>query len=146
VRSTLGNVESEGPIDGERIYRCLAAFALAIGIGALLAPRLLLRLYGVPAGDLTGSGQIGWRLFAVRQIWIAAAAFAGDRRARDAVLAIQAPDLVIFALAYRTRSIPRVAAVLALLSAAGVAALSALARSRTPGERGTRTAPEAGEP
>lgn len=126
-------MDVEGRLDGERIYRGVASYALAIGIGALFAPRLLLRVYGVPPDELTGIGEMGWRLFAVRQIWIAAAAFAGDARARDAMLAIQAPDLIIFAGTYRRRSIPRATSVLALLSAGAVATLSALARSRTRG-------------
>jgi hypothetical protein len=125
-------VAGEGRADGERIYRGVAAFALVIGIGALFAPRRLLQVYGVDPDDLTGPGEMGWRLFAVRQIWIAAAALSGDRRARDAVLAIQAPDLLIFAHAFRTRSIPRPTSVLALLSASGVATASAIARSRSP--------------
>ena len=117
--------------EGEPIYRAIAAFALLVGIGALLSPRALLRLYGVRADELAGAGEMGWRLFAARQLLIAAAALSGNQRARDSVLLLQAPDLVIFAHSYRSRSVPRKASVLAIATAATVAALSALARRRS---------------
>lgn len=116
--------------EAEQIYRGVAGFALLIGVGALLFPRTLLRLYGVDPNELSGAGEMGWRLFAVRNIFTAAAAISGDQKARDTILALQAPDLVIFAHCFRTRSVPRLTSVLAMFSAGGVAALGAYARSR----------------
>ena len=115
---------------GESIYRGVAGFALLIGIGALLFPRALLRTYGVDPTELTGAGALGWRLFAVRHLVIAGAALSGHRQARDVVLAVQLPDIAIFAHSYATRSLPRRTSVMALASAGSVALLSAIARSR----------------
>ncbi len=116
--------------ESELIYRGVAAFASLIGIGALFAPKLLVKLYGADPAEVTGIGAMGWRLFAVRQLWIAGLALSGDQRSRDAVLLAQGPDLAIFAHCYRTRSIPRVTSAMAMLSAGMVATLSALARSK----------------
>jgi hypothetical protein len=114
----------------EQLYRGVAGFALLIGIGALFAPKALVRLYGADPDEMTGLGAMGWRLFAIRQLWTAGLALSGDQRARDAILIIQPPDLVVFAHCYRTRSIPRVTSVMAMISAGAVALLSALARSK----------------
>ena len=116
--------------EAERIYRAVAILAIAVGVGALLFPRLLARLYGADPREMTGIGALGWRLFAVRQLWTAVAALSGNRQAQDAVLMMQAPDMAIFAHCYATRSIPRVTSVLAMLTATAVATLSALARSK----------------
>ena len=114
----------------ERLYRGVAGFAFLIGIGALFAPKALVRLYGADPDQMTGVGAMGWRLFAIRQLWTAGFALWGDQRARDAILIIQPPDLIVFAHCYRTRSIPRVTSVMAMISAGTVALLSALARSK----------------
>ena len=122
-------VEDRQPA-GESIYRGVAAFALLIGVGALLFPRALLRIYGVDPAELTGAGALGWRLFAVRHLVIAGAALSGQRQARDVVLAVQLPDIAIFAHSYATRSLPRRTSLMALASATAVALLSATARAQ----------------
>jgi hypothetical protein len=116
---------------GESIYRAVAGFALLIGAGALLFPRTLLRIYGVDASELSGAGILGWRLFAIRNLAVAGAAFSGHSQARDVVFAVQFPDFAIFAHSYRTRAIPRRTSVLAMISAGSIALLSAVARSRS---------------
>jgi hypothetical protein len=123
-------VGAEQTSTAESIYRGVAGFALLIGIGALLFPRTLLRIYGVDASELSGAGALGWRLFAVRHLVVAGAALSGHRQARDVVLAVQLPDIAIFAHCYATRSIPRRTSILALASAGSVALLSAIARTR----------------
>ncbi len=120
----------DGDRTSETIYRVVAGFALLIGLGALFAPRALVRIYGADPDEITGIGAMGWRLFAIRQLWTAGLAISGDRQARDSILLIQPPDLAIFAHCYRTRSIPRPTSVMAMISAVAVMVLSAIARSR----------------
>lgn len=129
-RLGYGRPISDRETSAESIYQGVAGFALLIGIGALLFPRTLLRIYGVDPSELGGAGALGWRLFAVRHLVIAGAALSGHRQARDVVLAVQLPDIAIFARCYATRSIPRRTSVLALASAGSVALLSAIARSQ----------------
>lgn len=95
------------------------------GVGALLAPKVLVRLYGMDPVQMTGVSEFGWRLFAVRNVVIGGAALAGSQPARDVTLAIQAPDQFVFWHAFRTRSIPRPTAVLAMLTSGLVAAACA---------------------
>lgn len=115
---------------GGRLDRLAGGIGLIIGVGALLFPRLLLRAYGVDPRELTGAGLLGWRLFAIRNIAIGSAAVGGHRRAQDTVLAIQAPDIALFAHCYHTESIPRPVAAKAIASASLVAGLGLAARAR----------------
>ncbi len=114
--------------DPETFYRAAGGTAMLIGIGALLAPKMLVRLYGMDAAQMTGVSAFGWRLFGVRNIVIGGAALAGSQPARDVTLAIQAPDQLVFWHAFQTRSIPRPTAVLAMVTSGAVA--TACARGR----------------
>ncbi len=134
VHTAPDDVLADPPADSadaraEGYARAAAGTALAIGVGALLAPRALVRLYGMDPAEMTGVGAFGWRLFAVRNIVLGGAALAGHPAARDVTLFIQAPDQLVFAHAFRTRSIPRPTAALAMLTSALVAWASAKART-----------------
>lgn len=110
----------------ETLHRVPASIGIAVGLGAALAPRTLLRLYGVDPDEMTGAGVFGWRLFAGRNLVLGCAGVAGVRSARDAILVIQAADQLVFLHAYRTRSIPRATAALAMATS-GVVVLADLA-------------------
>jgi hypothetical protein len=118
-----------GP-DAETLYRGASGIALAVGILALVSPRLLVRVYGIDPAQMTDAGAFGWRLFAVRNIVIGTAGLTGHPAARDVTLLVQAPDQLVFLHAYRTRSIPRPTAVLAMITSGLVAGACALARTR----------------
>ncbi len=113
----------------ERFDTAAAAIGLMVGIGGMFFPRLLLRAYGADPDQLNGTGMFGWRLFAIRNIFVAGAALAGNKQARDTVFVLQGPDLLLFAHCYRTRSIPRITSALAMVSAGLVATLGLLARA-----------------
>lgn len=117
---------------GAQLDRFAGGIGLLVGVGALLAPRLLLRLYGIDPAELNGVGLLGWRLFAIRNIAIGSAAVGGSRQAQDAVLGMQAPDIALFAHCYWTESIPRPVALKAMLTAALVASMGLAARVRSP--------------
>lgn len=103
--------------------RTMAAIALGVGGAAALSPRLLLRLFGIPSREVTGAAAFGWRLFAARNVYIGARALRGDPTARDAFLPVQALDQLVFWHAYRTRSVPRPASLLAAATSAVIVAL-----------------------
>ncbi len=117
---------------GDQLDRVAGGIGLLVGVGALLAPRLLLRIYGIDPAELNGVGLLGWRLFAIRNIAIGSAAVGGNRQAQDAVLGLQAPDIALFAHCYWTESIPRPVALKAMLTAGLVATLGLVARVRSP--------------
>lgn len=112
----------EGPL------RAMAAIGLSVGLGALLSPKRLMRLFGVPASEITGAGALGWRLFAIRTLYLSGRAFEGDEAAREAFLPVQLLDQAVFLHAYRTRQPSRYAAVLAMATSAAIIALDAASR------------------
>src|SRR5688572_31853431 len=88
------------------LHRVAAAIALAVGAGAAVAPRALMRAYGARE-PLTGAGALGWRLFAARTLYIGARAWKGDEAARAAIVPVQLLDQAAFAHAGLTGAIPR---------------------------------------
>lgn len=100
----------------------------AIGLGAILAPEKLVALYGVPASEVTGIAAFGMRLFGIRNLAVGLANARGARWAKDFTLAIQAPDIAMFAHAYKSGYVPKQAAAGALATAGLVTALSLAAR------------------
>ena len=85
----------------------------AVGIAAAVSPRLLQRTFGIPEDAIKGAGQLGWRLFAARNLYLSARALRGDQVAIDAFGHLQALDQVVFWHAFATRSVPRVTSLLA---------------------------------
>ena len=114
----------------ETVARLVAAFALLIGIGALISPRTLVRLYGADPGGITGIGSLGWKLFAIRNIGTSCLALTGSRDARALIVALQVPDFILFASCWRDRSIPRLTSGMAMCSAAFVGLAGAWASSQ----------------
>jgi len=118
-----------GDAGSEQLYRSAAAIGLLVGIGSLLFPKALLRIYGVTE-EPSGIGLLGWRLFAVRNIWVGSQALNGSQAARDTVLAVQPPDILVFWHSYRAGHVPLPATIAATCTASAVLAISCLARSR----------------
>jgi hypothetical protein len=79
---------------------------------------------------MTAIGTLGWRLFGVRNLLVAGAALLGDRSARRAMVITQIPDQLVFLQAYRSRSLPPMAALGAMLTSAVIVVLCLLSRSR----------------
>lgn len=90
----------------------------SVGLAAAFAPALLQRSFGIPADDVTGSNRFGWRLFATRNLYLAAKAITGDQTAIEAFGRLQALDQVVFWQAFATHSVPRRTAILAATTSA----------------------------
>src|SRR4051812_22903698 len=110
-------------MDTKTMDRAVIGIESAIGVGAILAPEKLVALYGVPTSELTGIGAFAMRLFGIRNLAVGLASAAGAQWAKDFTLAIQAPDIAMFAHAYRAGYVPRQAAAGALATAGLVTAL-----------------------
>jgi hypothetical protein len=115
-------------MDSAKLHRTIVGIEGAIGVGAILAPEKLVALYGVPSGEVTGIAAFGMRLFGIRNLAVALANAGGQQWARDFTLAIQAPDIAMFAHAYKTGYVPKQAAAGALATAGLVTALSLAAK------------------
>lgn len=96
----------------------MLALGGGVGVAAALSPSLLQRTFGVPAGDITGSNQLGWRLFAARNLYLTARAARADSTAIAAFGQLQVLDQAVFWHAFATRSVPRRTAVLAATTSA----------------------------
>lgn len=112
----------------ERAARTMAAIGGGVAVGSALAPRAFLRGFGIDRGEVTGAAVFGWRLFATRTAYLSVLAWRGDTAARDAFLPLQALDQVVFWNAYRERSVPRRAAVLAAATSGAIVALDVARR------------------
>lgn len=112
----------------ETLELAAAGLATAVGVGAAVSPTLLLRLFGIAPGEVTGAAALGWRLFAVRNLFVGIAGLRGDAQARALILPVQLVDQVVFQHAYRTRSVPRRASVGAMAVSGVLIALTGLAR------------------
>lgn len=114
--------------DADTLELAAAGIATAVGAGAALSPKLLLRAFGIAPGEVTGAAAFGWRLFAVRSLFVGVAGLRGDRAARDLILPVQLVDQLVFQHAYRTRSVPRRASVGAMAVSGVLIALTGLTR------------------
>ena len=115
-------------MDTDQLNRIVAGIEIAIGAGAVFAPDKLVATYGIPARDMNGIATFGMRLFGVRNLAIGLLSLQGNQSARDFTLAIQAPDVAMFAHAFKTGYVPKQAAGGALATAGLVTALSFAAR------------------
>jgi hypothetical protein len=115
-------------MDSAQTHRLIAGIESAIGLGAIVAPEKLVALYGISPREVNGIGAFAMRLFGIRNLAVALANLAGDQKARDFTLAIQAPDLAMFVHAYRTGYIPKQAALGAIATAGLVTGLSLRAK------------------
>ncbi|PTL58277.1 hypothetical protein [Paraconexibacter algicola] len=114
-----------------RETRINAAVALAVAAGVTFAPTPFLRLFGIDAAEVTGAARFGWRLFAVRNVWVAVRALQGDPSATGAFLPVQLMDQVVFWQAYRARSVPRRAPLMAAATSGLIIALELRRTART---------------
>lgn len=108
----------------------MLAIGGGVGLAALLAPTTLQRAFGIPAREVTGAGQLGWRLFAARNLYLTARALRGHPDGLAAYGPLQALDQVVFWHAFATRSVPRGTAVAAAGASAAIVALDVVRRSR----------------
>jgi hypothetical protein len=115
-------------MESDKLHRTVVALEAAIGIGAIVAPDKLIAAYGMSPKEMNGIGAFGMRLFGIRNLAVAVANASGQKWARDFTLAIQAPDIAMFAHAYKTGYVPKQAAGGALATAGLVTALSLAAR------------------
>jgi len=113
----------------EQLWRSVAGLALLVGVGSVIAPRALSRLYGMPADGMTGTAALGWKMFGVRTVTIGAAALVGSAPVRQLVIPVQIFDQIVFFQALLTRSVPRKSAIMAMATSGAIIALS-LAASR----------------
>jgi hypothetical protein len=111
-----------------QLQRSVVAIETAIGVGAIVAPDKLIAAYGLEPSELNGIGKFGFRLFGIRNLCVALANAAGQPWASDFTLYVQAPDIAMFAHAYKTGYVPKQAAAGALATAGLVTALSLAAR------------------
>lgn len=101
-----------------------------VGLAAAVAPTALQRAFGIPRSEVTGAGNLGWRLFAARNVYLTARALRGHPDGLAAYGPLQALDQVVFWHALATRSVPRGTAVAAAGASAVIVALDLARRSR----------------
>lgn len=92
--------------EAEDLHRAAGLLALAVGTSAALAPRPLLRGFGIASSEVTGAAELGWRMFGIRTALVGGAVVAGSRGARTAVIPVQLADQVTFVLAGRRPGVP----------------------------------------
>jgi hypothetical protein len=115
-------------MDPAQANRAVVALESAIGLGAIVAPDKLIALYGMSPKELNGIGKFAMRLFGIRNLGVGIANATGAQWARDFTLYVQAPDIAMFAHAYKTGYVPKLAAGGALATAGLVTALSLAGR------------------
>jgi hypothetical protein len=93
--------------------RALGALQAALGLAALVSPQRSAELAGMSRDHVTGEALFGW-LFALRQICLGAGGIANASPIREVNWFLQPADLALFVHAYRTRSVPRRTARMAL--------------------------------
>lgn len=107
----------------EREVLGMAAIGASVAGASALSPRAFLRAFGIDPAEVTGAAAFGWRLFAVRTAFLSGLAWRGNSTARDAFLPVQILDQLVFWHAFKTRSIPRRAALLAASTSGAIIAL-----------------------
>lgn len=115
-------------MDTATAKRAVAGIEIAIGAGAILAPDKLIAAYGMSPKEMNGIGKFGFRLFGIRNFMVGLALLSGRKEAEDLTLAVQVPDALMFAHAYRTGYVPKQAAAGALATAGLVTGLALAGR------------------
>lgn len=108
----------------------MAGIGAGVAVASAVAPRTFLRLFGIAPREVTGAAAFGWRLFAVRTAYLSGLALRGDETAREAFLPVQVLDQVVFWHAFRQRSVPRRASLLAAATSGAIIALDLRRRRR----------------
>ncbi len=97
----------------------MALIGGTVATGTTIAPRRVLRIFGLTDEEATGAAVLGWRLMAARTMSISILAARGNDTARDLFLPIQVMDQAAWWWGYRRGQLPLKTAVLAA-SASGV--------------------------
>lgn len=126
---TAGRLGRQTDAMSDRATRAMAGIGGSVAIGSAVSPRAFLRIFGIPAGQVTGAAAFGWRLFAVRTAFISALAWRGDDTARRSFLPVQMLDQVVFWHAFATRSVPRRASLLAAATSGVIVLLDVVRRA-----------------
>lgn len=115
--------------------RGMAAIGGTVSVAAALAPRRMLRLFGLPPEQATGAALLGWRLMAVRTAAISGLAVAGNPTARDLFLPVQFADQATWWWGHARGELPRRTTVMAATASGAIIALDLLRRGagRRPG-------------
>lgn len=106
----------------------MAAIGGGVAVASMISPRRFLRIFGIAPDEVTGAGAFGWRMFAVRNAYLSGLAWGGNATAREAFLPVQLLDQLVFWSAFKTRSVPRRAAVLAATTSGAIIALDVARR------------------
>ena len=103
--------------------RAMLAIGGGVGVAALVAPTVLQRTFAVPAEDIPGAGQLGWRLFGARNVYLTWRALTGHPDGIEAYGPLQALDQAVFWHAFARRSVPRTTSGLAIAASGVIVAL-----------------------
>lgn len=79
----------------------MAAIGTSVSLMSIAAPRLLLKILGLPPAQLTPAASFGLRLFAARTLMVCALAVGGNETARRMFLPLQALDQLAWWDMYR---------------------------------------------
>ncbi len=79
----------------------MAAIGASVAATSWVAPRVLLRILGLPAAQSTPATALALRLFAVRTAYVSALTARGDRTATRMFLPVQALDQLAWWDLYR---------------------------------------------
>lgn len=109
--------------------RAMLAIGGTVGVAALVSPTTLQRLFAVPAEDIRGPGQLGWRLFGARNVYLTWRALGGHPDGLAAYGPLQALDQAVFWDAFARRSVPRVTSSLAIAASGAIVALDVRRRA-----------------
>lgn len=101
----------------------MVAIGGSVGLLGYVVPGALQRAFGIPPAEIRGAGEVGWRLFAARNLYLTVAALRGHEWAIRAYGPLQGLDQVVFWHALVTRSVPRRTAVLAIAASGAIVAL-----------------------
>lgn len=114
--------------------RAMATIGISVGVAAAFAPVRLQRTFGVPNDHITPAGDFGWRLFAMRNLYLGGLALAGERSAIAAFLPVQVLDQVVFWHAFANRSVPRRTSALAAAASGVIIGMDLVRRRSDPPE------------
>jgi hypothetical protein len=110
----------------------MAAIGGTVAVASAVAPRRLLRLFGIPDAQTTGAAVLGWRLMAVRTGAVSLLAARGDATARDLFLPVQLADQAAWWWGHRRGELSLRTAVLAATASGAIVALDLRRRTRPP--------------
>jgi hypothetical protein len=121
-------MSNQSPPEQETL--AMAAIATLVGLGATVAPGPFLRLFGIRE-EPSPAATLAWRLFAVRNFAVAAAAVRGEPAARDMFLPVQIADQVAWWQLYRSGRLSLRATAMAAAASGAIIALDLRRRARS---------------